>query len=105
MAEIADDIVDGLICQYCQQLVDGDAPGHPRTCPSCKADERRKPRQTSRTRTIPPAAAKQNEALPKWKLNADDDVVVRYHCASCTKHFSSDEAARDHVRAAHGGAA
>jgi len=36
MGEAADDILDGLMCQVCGTLIDGDAPGHPRSCEDCE---------------------------------------------------------------------
>lgn len=32
MNAIIDMINDGLICQYCEEWIDGEAPGHKRTC-------------------------------------------------------------------------
>jgi len=37
MGDIADMILDGLVCQVCGELIDGDEPGYPRTC--CENDE------------------------------------------------------------------
>lgn len=40
MGDIADDIIDGFICQYCCcPMPDGDEPGYPRTCLECLDDE------------------------------------------------------------------
>lgn len=32
MGEMADDILDGLFCQYCGVFLDGESPGYPRSC-------------------------------------------------------------------------
>lgn len=39
MGEVAEDVLDGFICQYCLCLVDGESPGYPRTCEDCKEEE------------------------------------------------------------------
>ena len=35
MGEIADGMINGLLCQECTCLVDGEEPGFPRTCGDC----------------------------------------------------------------------
>lgn len=32
----ADLILEGFICQYCGEYLDGDDPGHPRSCEECE---------------------------------------------------------------------
>ena len=39
MGDIADDIVDGFLCQACGCLIDGEAPGYPRNCDACDQEE------------------------------------------------------------------
>jgi len=39
MGDVADAILDGLFCQCCGELIDGDEPGYPRTCAGCGGDE------------------------------------------------------------------
>lgn len=39
MGDIADAMLDGLLCQICGELIDGEEPGYPRTCPACLMDE------------------------------------------------------------------
>jgi hypothetical protein len=36
MGDAAEDVLDGLMCQGCGELIDGDAPGWPRTCDGCR---------------------------------------------------------------------
>jgi hypothetical protein len=36
MGEIADMIVEGILCEQCGMLIDGKASGYPRTCDFCK---------------------------------------------------------------------
>lgn len=35
MGEIADMVLEGILCQLCGELMSDDAPGHPRTCDGC----------------------------------------------------------------------
>lgn len=32
MGEIAEAMIEGLFCQYCGVLIDGEEPGYPRSC-------------------------------------------------------------------------
>ena len=36
MGDAADMLLDGLICQHCFEIIDGDAPGRPRWCARCR---------------------------------------------------------------------
>jgi hypothetical protein len=40
MGEAAEMILDGLLCQECSSLIDGDAPGYPRVCAFCRGTGR-----------------------------------------------------------------
>jgi hypothetical protein len=49
MGDIADDMIDGVICQQCgmylEEFLDGTEPdgfGYPVTCSDCRADSRKK---------------------------------------------------------------
>lgn len=59
MGDVADDIVDGFLCEECGAVVDGDCSGYPRKCTDCRAsaateNRRRKkgyrPRKSGRNR-------------------------------------------------------
>ena len=40
MGEIAELIIDGVLCEQCGVLVDeGEGCGYPRLCPSCKGED------------------------------------------------------------------
>lgn len=44
MGEVADDILDGTVCQHCGVFFDDilageEPPGYPRSCPECEAAE------------------------------------------------------------------
>lgn len=38
MGEVAEAIVNGYLCESCGSIVDGDAPGYPRTCTDCEEE-------------------------------------------------------------------
>lgn len=38
MGDVADLIVEGFVCQHCGEYLDGDDPGHPRSCEDCDTD-------------------------------------------------------------------
>lgn len=38
MPSNADLMLEGYICQFCGELLDGDNPGYPRTCKDCSVD-------------------------------------------------------------------
>lgn len=39
MGDMADMMVEGILCEICGEFLDGEAPGHPRRCASCKTDD------------------------------------------------------------------
>jgi len=39
MGDIADAMINGLFCQYCGCLIDGDEPGYPRDCGCGEEDD------------------------------------------------------------------
>jgi len=39
MGEIADSILNGLLCELCGAYVDGEEPGYPRKCEMCREEE------------------------------------------------------------------
>lgn len=39
MGEAADLILEGILCQCCGELIDGEEAGYPRTCAGCGGDE------------------------------------------------------------------
>lgn len=54
MGEMAEDLMAGLFCEQCGELIDGEAPGYPR---NCGCEQRRKPRKD---RPKPANSGKQN---------------------------------------------
>jgi len=104
MAEIADAIIDGELCEGCQCALPGPAPGGPRRCSGCQSDPQpgtilqvpRKPGRAERARK-----AARSDPLPKWKLEASAPFSVRFHCNGCARHFGQPGALVDHLRDAH----
>lgn len=39
MGDMAEAILEGLLCQVCGELIDDDEPGYPRTCEACQGDD------------------------------------------------------------------
>lgn len=45
MSYFDDYVADGLCCQVCGSYIDGEEPGHPRTCEDCLEYERKEKKQ------------------------------------------------------------
>lgn len=46
MGDIAEAMLDGLFCASCSEMLDGSAPGYPRTCADCqKGQQQAKPKR------------------------------------------------------------
>uniref|UniRef100_A0A6M3K994 Uncharacterized protein n=1 Tax=viral metagenome TaxID=1070528 RepID=A0A6M3K994_9ZZZZ len=41
MGDIADMMLEGILCETCGEFLDDGAPGHPRRCPACREYERK----------------------------------------------------------------
>ena len=39
MGDMAEAILEGLFCEECGCLIDGEEPGYPRSCDDCKEEE------------------------------------------------------------------
>lgn len=39
MGDAVEMILDGLVCELCGELIDGEEPGFPRHCDSCEEEE------------------------------------------------------------------
>jgi hypothetical protein len=58
MGEIADMMLDGILCEGCGVYM-GDEVGFPRLCNSCKSDERNTPKQVGPLKVKCPKCGKQ----------------------------------------------
>lgn len=56
MGDIADMMLDGMLCEGCGVPMGGDAPGHPRYCKSCRRHQ--KPVTPGSTKTQCPVCKK-----------------------------------------------
>jgi hypothetical protein len=99
MGEIAEMMLDGTLCEGCGVYLPGDGIGVPRRCRDCAKDARGQPKLTSPRTKVKVRSGKAD--LPKWATHAVDDVVQRFHCAHCIRHFVTDDAARQHVKDNH----
>ena len=52
MAEVADMMLEGFLCQHCGVMIDGREPGFPRDCPACR-EPNRPPKRRKRRKTGP----------------------------------------------------
>ena len=73
MGEIADMLLDGVLCGQCGDVLDGHSPGHPRLCGGCRRREE------------------------DWERDPIDECT----CPVCEKVLKSFNGARDHIMAKH----
>lgn len=85
MGEIADSMIEGEMCQYCGVYLDGDRPGYPRSCSSCRpnsASRERKERNKNKGNSTGQAAIKGVFNFLKGKKNIEEDdydlITARY---------------------------
>jgi hypothetical protein len=45
MGEIAEMVLEGVLCEQCGCLIDGDEPGYPRLCEDCERENKPKKRR------------------------------------------------------------
>lgn len=48
MGEIAEAMLNGLLCEQCGALIDGEEPGYPRICSDCQVSNSKTKTKTSR---------------------------------------------------------
>ncbi len=102
MGDVADMMLDGTLCEGCGVYL-GSTAGVPMRCRDCKGDtpQMRGVRGAkNQARKAAPIVA-QAPGVPKWRYEATDDVVQRFHCVRCGRDFKTDDAARQHVREGH----
>jgi hypothetical protein len=58
MGDMADMMIEGVLCEECGSLIDRDAPGYPRSCEDCR-EERRKSLKRSRDKKPKPRDTKE----------------------------------------------
>ena len=73
MGDIADMMLEGVLCEGCGVYLDGESPGYPRYCGSCK-------------RTEPKKKKPRNEVI----------------CGICNKKVNGFQGIHDHMRTKHG---
>lgn len=102
MGEIAEMMLDGTLCEGCGVYLEGEGLGIPRRCRDCR---KHAPVDAAASKLPAPrvkAKVRSGKAdLAKWQTEAADDVVTRYHCAHCIRHFATEDAARQHVKDNH----
>ena len=88
MGEIAEMMLDGLMCEGCGEWMDeafedGDGPGYPQRCAACQRD----------------AGSELPIHLPRKHA-----VAKQHACPDCKKKFRTQQGMQDHRRDVHGGA-
>lgn len=99
MAEIADAIINGDLCQDCHCPLPKHGDGFPRRCIGCQRleDNAKAPTPVHQAHNPPKPGP-----LPKWKTTSGVTVVPRYHCTQCKLHFATLSGADQHVADVHG---
>jgi Zn finger protein HypA/HybF involved in hydrogenase expression len=75
MGDVADMMLDGTLCEGCGVYLEGEAPGYPRYCTSCKHDH--------------------------WKEKHWAPPTKNHQCPHCKKKFHKKQGLNDHVRMVH----
>lgn len=76
MGEIADMMLDGTLCQCCGEFLDGDSPGYPRYCSSCRPNKKRKKKTSVKAVLINPF----KKTISLIDLKKDGDEIDLKHC-------------------------
>ena len=80
MSDIADMMIEGVLCSQCGVYIEGDEPGHPGLCKACQAD-----------------ADKDDERAMARMLGKRRPHV----CPFCRKRFQETKHLEQHMRAKH----
>lgn len=83
MGDIADMMVEGLLCEQCGGFIDGEEPGYPRNC-GCE-----------------PELKKQQKAAIQKVGNRLQPKI--FPCAGCNKKFRTEHGATHHYKEVHVG--
>lgn len=89
MGEIAEMMLDGTLCERCGSFIDGDSPGFPRLCSSCKPKKNKKNKKKVSIKALfinPFASLLSNrvEVIDlKIKENGDLDLEECYKILDC----------------------
>lgn len=112
MGEMADAVLEGLFCEACGELIDGDEPGHPRRCgaPCCEPEPPFSYQFGGKTPAVRKAARidrerhnSAHERKAKKALLRDEklDETKPFKCSDCSKRFSDSNARGQHWRDKH----
>ena len=80
MSDIADMMIEGVLCSQCGVYIEGDEPGHPRLCEDCRVE------------------ADRHDARALARMFGGRRPHV---CPFCRKRFAETEHLEQHMRAKH----
>lgn len=107
MGEIADMMLDGMLCQECGVFIDDDQSGYPRSCKSCAMENQAAGRQMVKIgKTYIFGDSKPREKCPhcnkKVKVGGLDNHIKDAHikCPHCPRMFGKG-GLKDHIKAKH----
>ena len=86
MGEIAEMMLDGTLCEVCGEFIDGDSPGYPRRCSSCRPKKRNSKKVIKALFINPfaPLLSNRVEVIDlKVKENGDLDLEECYKILDC----------------------
>lgn len=96
MGEIAEAMLEGLFCQACGELIDGEEPGYPRDCPGCDMSPRT-------LRSVKRVVGRQREAeRHNRERHAAAKANKPFACDQCPKLCRTAGGLAEHKRVKHG---
>src|SRR5882762_3343429 len=112
MGEMAEAILEGLFCECCGELIDGEEPGHPRRCgaPACDPEpshryqfksETPRARKAARINRERHNSADTRKALKAKRRDIQLAELKPFKCSDCNKRFSESNACGQHWRDKH----
>lgn len=96
MGEIADMMLEGILCEGCGEPVDGRAPGYPRRCRGCAPKINL---MDALKLSLSPAAKRSNQNNRERRAAA----LTRkpFECRDCGKPFRTEQGRAQHQRDVH----
>jgi hypothetical protein len=95
MGEVAEMILEGILCEGCGELIDENAAGHPRRCAGCDMSPRT-------LRSVKRVVGRQRQAE---RENRERHEAARsrkpFECSQCQKLFRTEGGVKQHARDTH----
>lgn len=96
MGDIADMMLEGILCEGCGGVVDGKATGHPRRCRGCGGPIHL---QTALKRSLTGNARK----AARHNRERQESAAIRkpFQCSKCTRRFRTEAGLNQHTHDTH----